>query len=216
MRLWSTVVSHRITAPSFQLGNDGLGSYSHGSSSLICGRGCEVGLDEIRDQRVELLLRPALRDGGHEAVDARVVLTVCEQSSQAGLVRRGSSCPRSRGRIPPRRRGRGTSRRRPPRSAARGRTCRRPAPGSSAASHASNSAAGIASTVVYMTACWAPQSSAHWPSKTPDFVIVKSRMFVRPGIASCLPVSCGTHQLWVTSYERELRAASADRPADGA
>jgi len=66
-------------------------------------------------------------------------------------------------------------------------------------SHDSKAAGSITSTVVRMTACWMPQNSAHWPAKVPVRRALKSSTFVRPGIASRLPVSAGTHQLWATS-----------------
>ncbi len=67
-------------------------------------------------------------------------------------------------------------------------------------SQALKAASSTTFTRVYMTACWIPQNSAHWPSHVPVRFGLKRRTLVRPAIASSLPVSAGTHQLWLTSW----------------
>ena len=67
------------------------------------------------------------------------------------------------------------------------------------ATQASYSLWGSTSTCAIIAACWMPQNSAHWPSKVPSFDGVKVIVFFLPGIASSLPPSAGTHQLWLTS-----------------
>ena len=50
-----------------------------------------------------------------------------------------------------------------------------------------------------ITACWIPQSSAQRATYVPGGAL-NHVSFVRPGIASILPPSRGTHQLWLTSF----------------
>ena len=133
----------------------------------------------------------------------RRVQAVLEQLGQHLRGRRACRSGRRAGRDRPPRRARGTWRRRGPTSRAASeswaapgwswplRSCRWP----------SYSACVTTSTVVGMTVCRTPQSSAQRPSKTPSRVGVKRSSFVRPGIASRFPVSSGTHQLWFTSKE---------------
>ena len=48
-------------------------------------------------------------------------------------------------------------------------------------------------------ACWIPQSSAQRATYVPGGALNHVSL-MRPGIASILPPSCGTHQLWLTSF----------------
>jgi len=62
-------------------------------------------------------------------------------------------------------------------------------------------AAGSTSTCASIWAWSSPQNSAHWPRKVPSFVASHVVSLGWPGIASSLPPSAGTHQLWLTSCE---------------
>ena len=53
--------------------------------------------------------------------------------------------------------------------------------------------------VPVITACWIPQSSAQRATYVPGDALNHVSL-TRPGIASILPPSRGTHQLWFTSF----------------
>ena len=62
----------------------------------------------------------------------------------------------------------------------------------------SYSARGTTFTVASISVCWIPQRSEQRAAYSPAGAL-NQVWFVRPGIASILPPSAGTHQLWRTS-----------------
>jgi len=67
------------------------------------------------------------------------------------------------------------------------------------ATQASNSACGLTTISIFISACDEPQYSVHWPWKFPSSVGVNHSGCVRPGTASRLPPRRGNQKEWITS-----------------
>src|SRR5262245_48931572 len=90
IRLWSTVINHLTTDPCCQPGrrvgssartatsaSPGAGSGVRAGTGTGCGRQVGSGRDVV-DQRLQLLVRPLLRDDRHGPADRRRVATLGE------------------------------------------------------------------------------------------------------------------------------------------
>ena len=76
----------------------------------------------------------------------------------------------------------------------------------------SNSSADITSTEASIFAWKIPQSSAHWPWKTPVRFAWNHVLLTLPGIASIFPASAWIHHEWMTSQSGAVTSSSTVRP----